>query len=103
MANSLGNALSRVNLGIVWRLEKARLLKSCYGTDRKSGVDFQEKLSFEFYDLRQKVKSSFKPSGLLAVVQPKPGGNGNRIICVPTISDRLLQFALLNELRPSLA
>lgn len=103
MANSLGNALSRVNLGIVWRLEKARLLKSCYGTDRKSGVDFQEKLSFELYDLRQKVKSSFKPSGLLAVAQPKPGGNGNRIICVPTISDRLLQFALLNELRPSLA
>jgi RNA-directed DNA polymerase len=103
MANSLENALSKVNLDIVWRFEKSRLLKSCYGIDRKSGHDFQQKLSFEFFDLRQRVKSSFKPKGLLAVAQPKPNSNGNRILCVPTISDRLLQFALLNELRPSLA
>lgn len=103
MANSLENALSKANLDIVWRYEKARLLKSCFGIDRKSGEDFQERLLFEFFDLRQKVKGSFKPNGLLAVAQPKPGGKGNRIICIPTISDRVLQFAVLNELRPSLA
>lgn len=103
MANSLDNALAKVNLDIVWRCEKARLLKSCYGLDRKSGHDFQENLSFELFDLRQKAKGSFKPKGLLAIAQPKPDNRGNRILCVPTIADRLLQFALLNELRPSLA
>ncbi|MEQ1531928.1 MAG: reverse transcriptase domain-containing protein [Methylococcales bacterium] len=103
MANSLEIALSKVNLDIVWRYEKSRLLKSSYGIDRKSGFDFQEKLSLEFFELRQKAKNSFKPKGLLAVAQPKPNGSGNRIICIPTISDRMLQFALLNELRPNLA
>jgi retron-type reverse transcriptase len=103
MANSLDSSLSKVNLDIVWRYEKARLLKSCYGLDRKSGQDFQENLAFELFNLRQKVKGSFKPKGLLAIAQPKPDNKGNRIICVPTIADRLLQFALLNELRPSLA
>ncbi len=103
MANSLDNSLSKVNLDIVWRYEKARLLKSCFGVDRKSGLDFQENLPFELFDLRQKVRGSFKPKGLLAIAQPKPDNKGNGILCVPTIADRLLQFALLNELRPSLA
>ncbi|MBT2186579.1 reverse transcriptase/maturase family protein [Sphingobium nicotianae] len=44
---------------------------------------------------------AFIPKGLLAIAKPKPGG-GNRIICVPTIADRVLQFALLAEFRESL-
>ncbi len=101
MKNSLTTAVSVANIELVWKFEKARLRRSCFGIDRQTGKEFEAGLNYEFYKIRQQVAGSFKPKGLLAIAKPKPAG-GNRIICVPTVSDRILQFCLLNEFRPKL-
>ncbi len=101
MTNSFNNAFSTRSLNSVWGFEKSRLTRSCFGIDRKSGKDFQANLHYELFKIRERVNGKFKASNLLAIAKPKLTG-GNRIICVPTISDRLIQFALLTELRPSL-
>jgi retron-type reverse transcriptase len=49
------------------------------------------------------VSGDFKPKGLLAIAIEKPGKSDKRIICVPTIADRLIQLAILQYLRPRLA
>ncbi len=94
-------SLSLKSLRSVWGFERGRLRRSCFGIDRQTGSDFDRQLGYEFYRLRERAFGKFRPDGLLAIAKPKPTG-GNRIICVPTIADRLLQFALLAELRPSL-
>jgi hypothetical protein len=99
--NALESAFSSKNLSLVWRFEKQRLRRSTYGIDRQTGANFEANLPFEFSRLRQTARAGRKPSGLLAIAKPKPEG-GNRIICVPTIADRLFQFALLAECRPDL-
>jgi retron-type reverse transcriptase len=101
MANSLVTAVSRRNLEAIWHFEKRRLLKSTFGVDRQTGKDFREHLPSELDRIRERALNGHKPSGLLAIAKPKPSG-GNRIICVPTISDRVLQFALLSEFREGL-
>lgn len=101
MSNSLNIALSRKNLELVWRYEKGRLLRSCFGVDRQTGKEFQDRLTYEFFRLRERSLGNFRPKGLLAIAKPKENG-GSRIICVPTIADRVLQFAVLNEFRGSL-
>ncbi|MBA4758699.1 reverse transcriptase domain-containing protein [Sphingosinicella sp.] len=63
---------------------------------------FERALDRQLRELRFRVTSGFKPHGLLAFAKPKENGSGNRIICVPTIADRLLQFSILNQLRPRL-
>ncbi|MHA4839381.1 reverse transcriptase domain-containing protein [Sphingopyxis sp. MSC1_008] len=101
MTNALDNAFSRASLEIVWRYEGRRLRKSCFGIDRKSGKKFQENIVSEFHQIRKRIRGNFKPKGLLAIAKPKNAG-GNRIICVPTVADRIVQFAILNEIRPAL-
>lgn len=102
MGNALDKAFSDANLRIVWQYERRRLLRSCFGVDRQTGKAFQASLSYELFRLRERSQSrGFKAKGLLAIAKPKLGG-GNRIICVPTIADRLFQFAVLNEFRESL-
>jgi RNA-directed DNA polymerase len=102
MTNALERSLSNRALREIWKYEKRRLTRSAYGVDRISGRKFDERLSYEIYRLRERAFGKFQPNGLLAISKPKPSG-GVRIICVPTIADRLLQFALLTELRPKLA
>lgn len=99
--NALESAFSQKNLELVWRFEKQRLRRSTYGIDRQSGAKFEASLPLELSRLRQSARDGRKPTGLLAIAKPKPEG-GNRIICVPTIADRLFQFALLAECRPDL-
>jgi hypothetical protein len=99
--NALESAFSSKNLNLVWRCEKQRLRRSTYGVDRQSGTNFEANLPLEFAQLRESARRGRKWSGLLAIAKPKPDG-GNRIICVPTISDRVFQFALLAECRSDL-
>lgn len=101
MANALETSLTRSNLELAWRFHKRQLLRSCFGVDRQTGREFRERFDYEVYRLRERAFGAFKPSGLLAIAKPKPTG-GNRILCVPTIADRFLQFAVLAELRPKL-
>lgn len=100
--NGLEFCTSIVALRAVWKAERARLVKSCFGPDRITGAAFERTLDRQLRELRYRVSSGFKPHGLLALAKPKENGSGNRIICVPTVADRLLQFSILNQLRPRL-
>ena len=94
-------ATSLATLNQVWKDERHRLRKSCFGVNRISGKVFEKSLPRELREIRHRTSANFKADGLLAIAKPKISG-GNRIICVPTIADRLIQFSLLNQLRPRL-
>ncbi len=64
-----------------------------------SAGEFERNLERELRELRHRAAKDFRPHGLLALLKPKPLG-GSRVICVPTFADRLLQFSLLDLLRP---
>lgn len=102
LVNGLEACTTSPALRAVWKAERARLTKSCFGPDRISGATFERTLDQQLRELRHRVASGFKPHGLLALAKPKENGTGNRIICVPTVADRLLQFSILKELRPRL-
>jgi RNA-directed DNA polymerase len=100
------SALIRISAGsalrAAWDAERRRLRKSCFGVDRISGRQFESEQGFHFYQLRERLRGNFKPNSLLAIAKPKPSGE-YRIICVPTIGDRVIQFSILAEIRGSLA
>lgn len=96
------SATSAQSLRAAWKYRKTRLRSSCFGIDRVTGQAFERNLDREIRELRHRLSSKFKPHDLLALVKPKLSG-GARVICVPTIADRVLQFSLIDELRPRLA
>lgn len=100
--NALHTATSTGRIRHAWKSKKAKLLRSCFGVDRVTAGDFERNLDREVRELRHRVETGFKPHGLLAILKPKPAG-GSRVICVPTFADRLLQFSLLDQLRPKFA
>lgn len=97
--NALDTATSLQRLRHAWHIRKAKLRRTCFGVDRVSAGDFERNLERELRELRYRLGAGFKPQGLLAILKPKPAG-GSRVICVPTFADRLLQFSLLDQLRP---
>lgn len=101
MGNARELVTSFATLNQVWKFERHRLRKSCFGVNRVSGKTFESSLARELREIQHRMSGDFKSDGLLAIAKPKANG-GNRIICVPTIADRLIQFSLLNQLRPRL-
>ena len=101
MSSALTKATSPRTLEAIWSAERRRLTNSCFGVDRVSGRAFESRRRFELYKIQQRLLHQFKPDGLLGIAKPKVGG-GNRIICVPTIADRLIQFSLCDALRHDL-
>lgn len=103
MTSALKQAVSEKSLHRVWDAMRRRLCRSCFGVDRQTGRDFSRRIQQEFALTRTRLADKkFAPRGLLAIAKPKDNGAANRIICVPTIADRFIQFALLDEFRPSL-
>jgi len=100
--NAFQKSISLQSLHRVWKERRAHLRKSCFGIDRVSASDFERKLSRELREVQYRVAAGFTPHGLLALLKPKPNGGGFRVICVPTFADRLLQFSILEQLRPRL-
>jgi hypothetical protein len=101
MANTFERATSFAELQSVFKQERGRLRRSCFGVDRVSGQAFANDLQSHIRRLRERIERGFVPDGLLAIPKLKLSG-GHRIICVPTVADRVLQFSLLGELRPRL-
>lgn len=97
--NALDTATSATRMRHAWKSKRAKLLRSCFGIDRVTASTFDSNLDREIRELRYRLSAGFKPYGLLAILKPKPAG-GSRVICVPTFADRLLQFSLLDQLRP---
>lgn len=88
-------------LHAVWKERRGRLRSSCFGIDRLTGRTFENGAIGRIAALSDRLRADFNPSGLLAIPKPKDGG-GHRVICVPTIADRLVQFSILAQLKPRL-
>jgi len=103
--NALEEAASVSNLTQVWTSKLAKLRRSCSGVDRVSAEKFEQNRAREIREIRAKLfdpDQRFKSRGLLALAKKKPDSERYRIICVPTMADRLVQFALLRTLKPNL-
>jgi group II intron reverse transcriptase/maturase len=96
----LGAALTRENLRQAWKRVKAN--KGAAGVD---GLDIQQTarhLVTAWPTIRdQLLRGTYRPSPVRRVTIPKPDG-GERELGIPTVTDRLIQQALLQVLQPLL-
>lgn len=94
----LGQALARENMVRAWKRVKAN--KGSAGVDGRTVQDTDEYLKGAWPDIRQRLlDGTYKPEPVRRVGIPKPGG-GTRELGIPTVTDRLIQQALLQVLQP---
>lgn len=93
-------ALTRENLRQVWKRVKAN--KGAAGVD---GLDIEQTtrhLVTAWPGIREQLlRGTYRPSPVRRVTIPKPDG-GERELGIPTVTDRLIQQALLQVLQPLL-
>jgi group II intron reverse transcriptase/maturase len=71
------------------------------GIDGVSIEDFEVRLDEELSNLQQElVRWTYPPSPVRRVEIPKPGGQGVRLLGIPTVRDRVVQAALQRLLEP---
>ena len=91
-------ALARQNLQTAWKRIKAN--KGAAGVD---GLDIEQTarmLQTSWPDIRQALHAGrYRPSPVRKVMIPKPDGS-QRELGIPTVTDRLIQQALLQVLQP---
>ncbi len=96
----LAAALTRENLQRAWRRVKAN--KGSAGVD---GLDIDQSvlhLKAAWPEIRERLlRATYRPSPVRRVTIPKPDG-GQRELGIPTVTDRLIQQALLQVLQPLL-
>ena len=91
-------ALTRQNLQTAWKRVKAN--KGAAGMDGLSMEQTAQQLRQSWPEIRQAlVAGSDRPSPVRKVLIPKPDGT-RRELGTPTVTDRLIQQALLQELQP---
>lgn len=92
--------LTGENLQVAWKRVKAN--KGAAGVD---GLDISQtarQLMNSWHEIREQlVQGTYRPSPVRRVTIPKPGG-GERELGIPTVTDRLIQQALLQVLQPIL-
>ena len=70
------------------------------GVDRQSLIDFEKDLKSNLYKLWNRLSSgSYFPPPVMAVAIPKKSG-GERILGIPTVSDRIAQMVVKLEFEP---
>lgn len=93
-------AFARENLQQAWKRVKAN--KGAAGVDGLDIDQTAQHLLTEWVGIRQQLLSgAYRPSPVRRVVIPKPDG-GERELGIPTVTDRLIQQALLQVLQPLL-
>jgi len=96
----LSAALTRENLQQAWKRVKAN--KGSAGVD---GLDIEQTgrhLKSAWADIRERLlRGTYRPSPVRRVMIPKPDG-GERELGIPTVTDRLIQQALLQVLQARL-
>ncbi|MGY2053198.1 group II intron reverse transcriptase/maturase [Methylobacterium sp. JK268] len=93
-------ALARENLQRAWRRVKAN--KGVAGVDGLDIAQTAALLRTAWPAIRAQVLSgTYRPQPVRRVAIPKPGG-GERELGIPTVTDRLIQQALLQVLQPLL-
>ena len=93
-------ALTRENLLRAWKRVKAN--QGAAGADGLDIIQTARHLVTEWPMIRdQLLQGTYRPRPVRRVVIPKPGG-GERELGIPTVTDRLIQQALLQVLQPLL-
>ncbi|EXF93800.1 RNA-directed DNA polymerase [Pseudomonas fluorescens HK44] len=96
----LERAFARENLKRAWKRVKAN--KGAAGVDGLGIEQTAEHLLTQWAAIREQLLSGvYRPSPVRRVVIPKPDG-GQRELGIPTVTDRLVQQALLQVLQPIL-
>jgi group II intron reverse transcriptase/maturase len=94
----LRQALERENLVLAWKRVKRN--KGSAGVDGLSVQDTADMLKTRWPAIREALLGgSYRPQPVRKVEIPKPGG-GVRELGIPTVTDRLIQQALLQILQP---
>ena len=97
-ADLLAQALTRENLVVAWKRVKAN--RGSAGVDGLSIRETVAYLKTHWPRIRAELLSgSYRPQPVRRVQIPKPGG-GTRELGIPTVTDRLIQQALLQVLQP---
>ncbi len=93
-------ALARENMQQAWK--RVRANKGAVGIDGLDIDQTAERLRVEWPDIREQLLSgTYRPQPVRRVTIPKPDG-GERELGIPTVTDRLIQQALLQVLQPIL-
>lgn len=94
----LEQALARENMQRAWKRVKAN--KGAAGIDGLDIAQTAEDLRWTWPELRQQLlNGSYRPQPVRRVGIPKPDGS-ERELGIPTVTDRLIQQALLQVLQP---
>jgi RNA-directed DNA polymerase len=97
-ASLLGQALTRENLVRAWQRVKTNAGSG--GVDGLSVGQTAEHLKVHWPQVKEQLLAgSYRPMPVRRVQIPKPGG-GVRELGIPTVTDRLIQQALLQVLQP---
>ena len=97
-AELLGQALASANMAMAWKRVKAN--RGSAGVDGRSIVETAAYLKTHWPLIRKALlNGSYRPEPVRRVQIPKPGG-GMRELGIPTVTDRLIQQALLQVLQP---
>jgi len=94
----LEQAFARENMQRAWKRVKAN--KGAAGVDGLDISQTAEQLRWAWPDLRQQLlEGTYRPQPVRRVGIPKPDGS-ERELGIPTVTDRLIQQALLHVLQP---
>ena len=94
----LVQALASANMVMAWKRVKAN--RGSAGVDGRSIAETAEHLKTHWPRIRELLlDESYRPGPVRRVQIPKPGG-GVRELGIPTVTDRLIQQALLHVLQP---
>ena len=75
--------------------------KGAAGVDKMPVADLKAHLQVHWPRIREELLAGrYRPSAVLTVLIPKPGGKGERLLGIPTVTDRLIQQALHQVLSP---
>jgi RNA-directed DNA polymerase len=94
----LAQALAKENMQAAWKRVKAN--RGAAGVDGRNIAETKRYLVTAWPNIRnQLMEGTYRPSPVRRVAIPKPGG-GERELGIPTVTDRLIQQALLQVLQP---
>lgn len=94
----LAQALASANMVAAWKRVKAN--RGSAGVDGRTITETAEYLKTQWPTIREAILNGrYRPQPVRRVQIPKPGG-GQRELGIPTVTDRLIQQALLQVLQP---
>ena len=90
---------STLYLGVAFKQVKKN--KGKPGIDGLTIADFESRLDEELSQLQEELANwTYQPSPVRRVEIPKPGGQGVRLLGIPTVRDRVVQTTLKLLLEP---